>query len=719
MTSEVASQIFYLTLRPVSQSCLVWLCLILSVILFILWLRKCPRSVIDKNVVYPPTLPPAKVSQFHTHHQKTNESSSKRMESKVNQNHWRLLNAINVGQSAAKMKMAKITANYDNMNSMGLAFLDLGSDFGTYKRYVLYLCPTGPLQKDLMKFWELSKKQCGWNGVHNSIPHIPLCLTFVCSNHDFLLLTECVKSVTSSFQQYFHGENIAFKKIINDSYLGLSAGRKDNFLLSSLFQALAKEILLCTGISIEPAPSEFHLTLAFNFEPQHLDLLKSLVDSIDITLPCNWYLRLYSTNVRVEGKLLFTIMYDRKSEEKDWAKLTHDDLVIVRPDDLETSKDGRVIGTSYNTGEHNIFPISHLKLTPETDTWILHQDIPLTDSKLSHFDPSQAESVAAPKVTQGAVTMTELSSSPVVSDQSDLMPLRASQETPDRSESTIEGKGKLLNEACKGPNRKVFVCRHGERIDFTFGGTWIPNCFDENGQYTQKDLNLPTSLPRRVQGPFGYYQDCPLTMLGVIQARLLGEALASSGVTVAYAFTSPAFRCVQTCYSILKGMGRQRDVKLKIEPGLFEWLMLHENSIPQCLTHKELLDAGYNVDIDHKPYVSFNELQNVQESCDDFYVRNFYVSQSIVKDCPVGNILVVGHAASLETCTRQMIGLAPRSTIDIMDLIRKIPYCGLVVMEEVPVADSKGKETKWQLTEPPIPTMTHCSNANFDWNVLQ
>ncbi|XP_067616518.1 ecdysteroid-phosphate phosphatase isoform X2 [Eurosta solidaginis] len=259
--------------------------------------------------------------------------------------------------------------------------------------------------------------------------------------------------------------------------------------------------------------------------------------------------------------------------------------------------------------------------------------------------------------------------------------------------------------------RRVYIMRHGERVDFTFG-TWIPYCFDEFSNYVRKDLNMPKSLPKRQRCPDGWQNDSPLTNIGLYQAKLTGEALFESKVRIDHVYCSPAYRCVQTCISTLEGMQSRQKFKVKLEPGLFEWMAWYPDGVPDWLSKSELLDADYDVDINYQPLISANELNDcIKETTEEFYTRNYEIIRKIIETTS-GNILVVAHATTLDTCTRQLVGGAPRSTNELRQVIHKIPYCSLGTIEEI---DGSGV---WKLVEPECLPVTHSKNPRFEWNAL-
>lgn len=74
-------------------------------------------------------------------------------------------------------------------------------------------------------------------------------------------------------------------------------------------------------------------------------------------------------------------------------------------------------------------------------------------------------------------------------------------------------------------------------------------------------------------------------------------------------------------------------------------------------------------------------------------------------------MLIVAHATTLDTCTRQMIGETPRNTNELRQVIHKIPYCSLATIE-------LNNEGQWKFVEPECLPVTHSKNPRFEWNAL-
>lgn len=91
--------------------------------------------------------------------------------------------------------------------------------------------------------------------------------------------------------------------------------------------------------------------------------------------------------------------------------------------------------------------------------------------------------------------------------------------------------------------------------------------------------------------------------------------------------------------------------------------------------HQELITSGYNVEPGYKPYISSEELHDtVQETCGQFFIRNFFITQCALQATEEagGNVLLVGHAATLDTCSRQLVGGEPRQVNELMSIVRKV-----------------------------------------------
>jgi len=69
--------------------------------------------------------------------------------------------------------------------------------------------------------------------------------------------------------------------------------------------------------------------------------------------------------------------------------------------------------------------------------------------------------------------------------------------------------------------------------------------------------------------------------------------------------------------------------------------------------------------------------------------------------------MLVGHAPSLEACTRQLIGEQPRSNHEFAQVTRKVPFLSILQCE-------RDYMNKWKLSPTPILTMKHLELEDFD-----
>ncbi|NXP38392.1 UBS3A protein, partial [Leiothrix lutea] len=271
--------------------------------------------------------------------------------------------------------------------------------------------------------------------------------------------------------------------------------------------------------------------------------------------------------------------------------------------------------------------------------------------------------------------------------------------------------------------RAVLVMRHGERVDQVFGRSWLQQCLTADGKYYRADLNFPSSLPRQKDGMKQFECDPPLSCCGIFQSRLIGEALLDQEVTVSYVYSSPALRCVQTAQHVLQGLKLNPKVRIRVEPGLFEWTKWEASrAIPNFMTTAELLEASYNIDTSYRAHFPLSSLVPT-ESYEDYVSRSSAVIKQITSACPSkaplppffafpgvpGVILIVAHSSSLASLTRPLAGLPSRDSRDFAQMVRKIPSLGMCFCEE------QKEENKWQMVNPPVKTLTHGANTAFDW----
>ncbi|NXR53114.1 UBS3A protein, partial [Hippolais icterina] len=384
-------------------------------------------------------------------------------------------------------------------------------------------------------------------------------------------------------------------------------------------------------------------------------------------------------------------LFQYKPQNIDELMINAGDLIYVDPTQQSDVSEGWVIGTSHRTGCRGFLPENYTEKAHEADTWVKHREYVFETASRSFIKTEKESNVKLNGEAHNLSTSRSVTN---------VLPLQ--------------------NAALR---RGVLVMHHGERVDQVFGKSWLQQCLTADGKYYRADLNFPSSLPRQKDSMKQFECDPPLSCCGIFQSRLIGEALLDQEVTVSYVYSSPALRCVQTAQHILQGLKLNQKVRIRVEPGLFDWTKWEASrAIPNFMTVAELVEASYNIDTSYRANFPLSSLVP-SESYEDYVSRSSAVIKQITTACPSkaplapffafpgvpGVILIVGHGSSLASLTRVLAGLPSRDSRDFAQVVQKIPSLGMCFCEE------QKEENKWQMVNPPVKTLTHGANAAFNW----
>ncbi|XP_064135561.1 ubiquitin-associated and SH3 domain-containing protein A isoform X1 [Loxodonta africana] len=546
------------------------------------------------------------------------------------------------------------------------------------QEYGLFLCPTGPLLEKLQEFWRESKRQCAKNRAHEIFPHMTLCDFFTCEDHKVECLYEALKRAGDQILGSFPSV-VPLVLHSSVSYLGFFVNDSPADIIREFAMMFAKEASILADCTVKPCTKQLHMTLAHKFYPHHQRTLEQLAKGIPLSPGCQWTAALYSRDMRFVHYQTLRAIFQYKPQNMDELMLSPGDYIFVDPTHQEEASEGWVIGISRWTGCRGFLPENYTERANESDTWVKHRTYTFSVA----MNPNSRKDGEASSGRNG-----------------ELHPPQTC-----RSVSSVQALQATVM------RRSVLVVRHGERVDQIFGKSWLQQCSTADGKYYRPDLNFPCSLPRRRNGIKDFENDPPLSSCGIFQSRLVGEALLDSGIRITSAFVSPALRCVQTAKHILEELKLEKKIKIRVEPGIFEWTKWEvSKTSPTLMTLEELKEANFNVDTNYRPTFPLSSLLPA-ESYEEYVHRCSVSVEQIVSTCSkdVGVTLIVSHGSALDSCTRPLLGLPPRESGDFAQLVRKIPSLGMCFCEE------NKKEGKWELVDPPVKTLTHGSNSAFNW----
>ncbi|KRX14569.1 Protein UBASH3A -like protein [Trichinella nelsoni] len=285
-----------------------------------------------------------------------------------------------------------------------------------------------------------------------------------------------------------------------------------------------------------------------------------------------------------------------------------------------------------------------------------------------------------------------------------------------REHPEVKSKKKMMKQMIQSPvrpvalarptGRRVMLMRNAERMDRIFP-EWVDVSFNDEGKYKPYDLNQPLKIPERHDGYEAYRIDSPITELGNITAVMLGRAMKLGKHLPHRIVVSPAFRCIQTCHSLLKAADNPL-LRMQIEPALFEWLAWYE-IMPTWMKFSDLVKSNYKINSTYKPVTKASDMQQYSnESVADFYERCINAFRQILEsDKKKGNILFIVHSTTIDAITRFLNGMDTSNVSEeaLKSVGENYPYCSVLIYEEL-------ADDTWRLMPDVLPSITYLDVSN-------
>ena len=167
-------------------------------------------------------------------------------------------------------------------------------------KLILYACPVGELAIQIEQYFQESLKRYGNNAAHAYMPHCTLTGFFEKENSDpphqkdtiISHYTQTLTSILAEHRPLLPTSSIIVEPLIyKDNWHGLPL-RADG--LKHLAACFAAQASLPTQTEAIRLKDWLHLSLAYDFEPEHAEGLKQLATQmIDSTMSVSWELRCY------------------------------------------------------------------------------------------------------------------------------------------------------------------------------------------------------------------------------------------------------------------------------------------------------------------------------------------------------------------------------------------------------------------------------------------